>query len=178
MASRRCSPTAWRSACSGALALVLLASCSGAGSGGGAGGGGAVSPTPSSRSIAFTEVASTAQSGYESAAIVVGTSDASRAAIARLIPSATVPSGRVLVAAFQGEQRTGGFAIHINRIERIGDRLDVYATFTEPRKDSFVTQVLTSPAHVVSIASADASGVREAVLLDDSGVERARARTT
>jgi hypothetical protein len=138
-----------------------------------------VSPTPPSRSIAYTDVTSTAHAQHDSGAtLVVGTSDASRATIARIIPNATVPSGRVLVAAFQGEQRTGGYAIHITRIERTGDRLDVYATFTEPPQDSFVTQVLTSPAHVVSIASADAIGVREAVLLDDSGVERARVTTT
>jgi hypothetical protein len=41
-----------------------------------------------------------------------------------------------------------------------------------------VTQVITTPAHVVSIASADAAGLREAILFDDSGVEIARAKTT
>jgi hypothetical protein len=38
-----------------------------------------------------------------------------------------------------------------------------------------VTQILTSPAHVVSVASGDVSGIREAVLLDESAKERARA---
>jgi len=138
-----------------------------------------VSPTPSSRAIAFTEVVSTAQARHDSGpTLVIGTSDASRATIAGVIPNASLASGRVLVAAFQGEQRTGGYAIHIAKIERTGDRLDVYATFTEPRQDSFVTQVLTSPAHVVSIASADASGVGEAVLLDQNGAERTRTKTT
>jgi hypothetical protein len=138
-----------------------------------------VSQTPSSRAIAFIEVASTAQARHDSGpTLIVATSDASRATIIRLIPSANMPSGRVLVVALQGEQRTGGYSIHITRIERTGDRLDVYATFTEPPQDSFVTQVLTSPAHVVSIASADANGVREAVLLDESGIERARTKAT
>jgi hypothetical protein len=41
-----------------------------------------------------------------------------------------------------------------------------------------VTQVLTSPAHVVSIAAADAAGVREAILFDERGTEIARATTT
>ncbi len=171
MASRRCSPTVLRSASSAALTFALLASCGG----GGVGTRGTVSPTPSSRAIAFTEVVSTAQARHDSGpTLVIGTSDASRATIARVIPNAGVAWGRVLVAALQGEQRTGGYSIHITRIERTGDRLDVHATFTEPAKDAMVTQVLTSPAHVVSIASADASGVREAVLLDESGAERAR----
>jgi hypothetical protein len=38
--------------------------------------------------------------------------------------------------------------------------------------------VLTSPAHVVSIASADAIGLRVAILVDDSGAELARTTIT
>ena len=41
-----------------------------------------------------------------------------------------------------------------------------------------VTQVLTAPAHVVSIAVADAVGIREAILFDDRGYEIARMTTT
>ncbi|MDP9252013.1 MAG: protease complex subunit PrcB family protein, partial [Chloroflexota bacterium] len=88
------------------------------------------------------------------------------------------PSGRVMVVAFQGQQNTGGYAIRITSVERRGDQLLVRATFTRPGPDAFVTQVLTSPAHVVSIAAADAAGLREAILFDESGAERARATTT
>ena len=42
-------------------------------------------------------------------------------------------------------------AIQTIRIERVGDQLVVHATFTAPPADGFVTQVITSPAHVVSI---------------------------
>lgn len=111
-------------------------------------------------------------------AILVGTTDVSRATIVRVIPNVSAPSGRVLVVAFQGEQRTGGYAIQITAVERRADQLIVRATFTEPRSDSFVTQVITSPAHVVSIAAADAAGVREAILIDADGVERARVPIT
>ena len=41
-----------------------------------------------------------------------------------------------------------------------------------------VTQALTSPAHVVSIAATDATGLREAILVDENGVEIARTSTT
>jgi hypothetical protein len=150
--------------------LVLLSSC-----GGTAGSGGAVSPTPSSGSVAFTEVATTAQAHDDSGpTVIVGTSDASRAAIVRLVPGTTASAGRVMVAAFQGQQYTGGYAIHITAIERRGDQLVVRATFTSPGPGAVVTQVLTAPAHVVSIGAADAAGLREAVLLDESGTQVAR----
>jgi hypothetical protein len=142
-------------------------------------GGDAVSPTPSSRSVVFTEVTTTSQSRHDGdVTLIVGTNDASRTAIARLLPNAATPDGRVLVAVFQGQQRTGGHAIRVTAIERRGDQLVVRATFTSPAPGAMVTQVLTSPAHVVSIPSADASGVREAVLVDETGVERARTSTT
>lgn len=109
---------------------------------------------------------------------MIGTNDASRATLTRLIPSATAPDGRVLVAAFQGQQNTGGFAIRITAIERRGDQLVVRATFGSPGPGAIVTQAFTSPAHVVSIASADVAGLREAVLLDSTGAERAKATLT
>ena len=137
-----------------------------------------MSPTPSSRAVAFAEVAVTSQSGIDAPSIVVGTSDASRALIARHVPNASAPVDRVLVAVFQGEQRTGGYAVQVTSIERRGEQIVVTATFTEPKLDSMVTQALTSPAHVVSIATTDAKDVKVAVLLDQTGAERARINTT
>jgi len=139
-----------------------------------------VSPTtPSSGSVAFTEVATTAQAHDDSGpTVIVGTSDAARAAIARLVPGASASAGRVMVAAFQGQQYTGGYSVHITAIERRGDQLVVRATFASPGPGAIVTQVLTAPAHIVSIAAADATGLREAVLLDESGTEVARVTVT
>jgi hypothetical protein len=167
-----------RSASSAALAFVLLASCGSAGSGG-ATMSPSRSPSASARSVAFTEVASTSQARQVSGVtIVVGTTDALRATIAQQVPAATAPAGRVTVAAFQGQKSTGGYAVRINAIERRGDELVVRATFGAPGPDAIVTQVLTSPAHVVSIASADATGLRVAILVDDSGRELARTTIT
>ena len=137
-----------------------------------------MSPTPSSRSVQFGEVAATSQSGVEAASLVVGTNAASRAIIARLVPNAGAQPDRVLIAVFQGEQRTGGYAVQITSIERRGDRLVVTATFTEPKLDSMVTQALTSPAHVVSVAVTDVKDLKEAVLLDGTGMERGKATLT
>jgi hypothetical protein len=143
------------------------------------GSGGSVSPSPTTRSVAFVEVAATSQARDDSGPdLVVGTTDAARARIAALVPGASVPSGRVMVAAFQGQRTTGGYSVKITSVERRGDQLLVRATFTSPGPGGIVTQVLTSPAHVVSIAAADAAGLREAILFDQSGTEIARVTTT
>ena len=110
--------------------------------------------------------------------IAVGTTDAVRATIAQRVAGASAAAGRVTVAVFQGKKSTGGYAVRINAIDRRGAELVVRATFGAPGIGAIVTQVLTSPAHVVSIASADASGLRVAILVDDSGGELARATTT
>jgi hypothetical protein len=176
----RCSPIAWRSACSALLFVLLFAACgSTAGSGGGstAGSGGAGGAAP--RSVTFDEVVYVAYGRHDSGpTLIVGNTDTSRASLARLVDSAKVAAGRVAVAAFQGEQSSGGYAIQIERIERDGDQLVVHAKFTEPAPGSMNTMALTSPVHVVSIAAADAKDLKEAILLDESGTERARINAT
>ena len=81
-------------------------------------------------------------------------------------------SGGLRITAFQGTQRSGGYAIRIERITRLGDELRVHAAFIAPAKDALVTMALTSPAHTVSIDETAAV----VVLYDTSGAERARAR--
>jgi len=131
------------------------------------------------RNVTFTEIAYVAYGRHDSGpAIVVGTNDSWRATLARLVDGASVPAGRVAVAAFQGEQVSGGYSIRIERIERSGDQLVVHAKFGEPAPGSMNTMALTSPVHVVSIAAADAKDMKEAVLLDQTGAERARINTT
>lgn len=131
------------------------------------------------RNVTFTEITYVAYGRHDSGpAIVVGTNDQWRATLTRLVDGAKVPDGRVAVAAFQGQQTSGGFSIHIERIERSGDRLVVHARFSEPAPGSMNTMALTSPVHVVSIAAADAKDLKDAVLLDQSGTERARINTT
>ena len=140
-----------------ALLALALAACGGA----------ALSPS-GARPVFFSEVLSTQNAAYDGgAAIVVG-------AAAERTAGAPAPAGRVLVAAYQGGQRTGGYGIRVDRIERDGDRLVVHATFASPAPGSMVTQALTSPAHIVSVAEADVAGARTAILLDASGTERAR----
>lgn len=131
------------------------------------------------RNVTFTEVTYVAYGRHDSGpAIAVGTNDHWRATLTRLVDGAEVPAGRVAVAAFQGEQVSGGYSIQIERIERSGDQLVVHAKFGEPAPGSMNTMALTSPVHVVAIAAADAMGLKDAVLLDGTGVERAKATLT
>jgi hypothetical protein len=169
-AFRRCSRNGLRSACSAIALALVFAACGGA----------ALAPPASStapavRSVPFSEVATSQRANYDGGAeLIVGSSSAARDEILRRVNTATAPSVGVIVAVFQGEQRTGGHAVQIAKIERDGDQLVVTASFTAPPADGFVTQVITSPAHLVSIASADLAGAKIAVLLDASGAERAR----
>ncbi len=147
------------------------------GSGPSGGGPTGASPTGAgARSIAFADVVTAQGAKYDGpTAVIVGSSDAARAEITARVPNAAAAPDRVLIGAFQGGKRTGGFSIRVNAIERDGDRLIIHAAINEPGRDAIVTQVLTSPAQVVSVARADIAGVREVVLLDAAGAERARA---
>jgi len=130
------------------------------GSPGGAGGPAPASPV-TDRAVDFLVVSTTPQSGHQE--------EAARIAV-------QVEGDRLRITAYQGLQRTGGFSIRVAKIERSGTTLRVHASFNQPAKDAIVTMALTSPAHVVSIAQADAVGLQEAVLVDQNGTERARAR--
>lgn len=165
-ASPRCSRSVWHSVSKlalGALLAILAAAC------------GSTVTSGGRRDVPATVVATTQLSSHDGdTALIVAMTDGARARIAQLVTGASTASDRVLIAVFEGSERTGGYAIRVDRVERDGDTLIVHATFTEPAPGAVVTQVLTSPAQVVSIASSDASGIRTAVLLDAQGNERAR----
>lgn len=142
-----------RSAFEVALLAVALAAC-----------GGAAGPAPASpvtdRAVDFRDVATTPQSGREDPGAGL---------------TVQVEGERLRITAHQGQQSTGGFSIKVATVERSGSALRIHASFNQPAPGAIVTMVLTSPAHVVSIAKADAAGLRDAVLLDQRGAERARA---
>ncbi len=110
--------------------------------------------------MAFTDLGATQQSGYD------GPSPR--------IELASREGDRVVVRIYQGVQRTGGYGIRVAAVERRGQTLVVHATVTAPPQDAFVTQVLTSPAQTIGIAATDVATIREAILVDQSGAQRAR----
>ena len=146
-----------RRACELALAALLVAACGGAGAPGPLA---SASPTAavSERPVAFADAGSTSQSGRR----VDGPG----------IEAVRAGSG-LRITAHMGEQRSGGFAIRIERIARAGNELRVVARFSAPGPDAMVTMALTSPAHTVTVDEiADV-----VVLYDTTGAERARAAT-
>ncbi len=143
------------------LALVLSILVVGCG---GAGAPSAVAPPSpvasagaqvSERVVTFRDAGATSNSGRDSVAIeAVRVGDGLR------------------ITAYQGEQPSGGYAIRIERITRVGSELRVHARFTQPAPDSFNTMALTTPAHSVTVEeTADVI-----VLYDTTGTERARGR--
>jgi hypothetical protein len=162
VAFRRYSPIVSASVCELLLVAAIAAACGGAGSGG------AVSPLD----IPFIDHGTTQQSANDDGPKVVVANDPGQTGLGQLVTSAQ--TGRTYIAVFAGAKPTGGFAVEVESVTRDGDRIVVHARFAEPPADAFVIQVLTSPAHLVSIERQQISGVREAVLVDQQGAEVAR----
>lgn len=126
--------------------------------------------------VDHTEHASSALSTHVDTTplVIVATDAATQARLVGLVrglPPAA--QDRVLVAAFQGQQRTGGYAIRITKIVRVDNVLEVRAAFEAPPPDAITIQVITSPVHVVSVPRGQISGVVRVRLLDADGKERA-----
>ena len=123
------------------------------------------------RSIPFANHGSPQQSGHEGGPRIVAATDPALTGIGEL---AARDDGRLYIAVFAGSQRTGGYAIRVAGVDRAGDTLRVRAMFSSPEADAVTIQVLTSPAHLVSIERQSTGSAREIVLVDQSGAERAR----
>jgi hypothetical protein len=141
---------------------ALASACAGAGSAG------RVSP----QSTPFTDHGQTQQSRHDGGPAIVVATDPAGTGLGELATSAD--PARLYIGVFQGEQRTGGYAVRVERVERDRARVVVRATFAAPPPGALTIQVLTSPARLISIDRQSASGVSEVVLLDQSGAERAR----
>jgi hypothetical protein len=123
------------------------------------------------RSIPLTDHGSTQQSAYDGPARIAVAIDPAAMGLGEL---ASREDGRLYIAAFAGSQRTGGYGIRVVRVDRAGETLTVRAMFSSPAPGALTIQVLTSPAHLVSIDRQSATGAREIVLVDQSAAERAR----
>jgi hypothetical protein len=130
----------------------------------------------SPQSIPFNDHGTTQQSGNDGGPRIAVATDAGPIGLGELARASQ--SGRLYVGVFAGTQRTGGYSVKVDRIERTGDTIVVHATFSAPAPGALTIQVITSPAQLVSIDQQSASGIRSAVLLDQSGAERARATVT
>ena len=121
--------------------------------------------------IPFADHGSTQQSAHDGGPRIVAATDPVGVGLGEL---ASRDDGRLYIAVFAGAQRTGGYGIRVVRVDRAGDTLTVRAMFNVPAPDALTIQVLTSPAHLVSIGRQSATGARAVVLVDQSAAERAR----
>jgi hypothetical protein len=108
------------------------------------------------RPVAFTDEGATIRSAYTGTEPTV---------------EVRMSGDRRLVTVFQGQQRTGGFSVHVDAVTIDGGTLRVRATFAKPPPDAIVTAALTSPSHTVAVPI----GFTEVVVVDQDGRERARA---
>jgi hypothetical protein len=123
------------------------------------------------QSVPFTEHGSTQQSGYDGAPRIAAATDPASLGLGEL---ASRDDGRLYIAVFAGSQRTGGYGIRVVRVDRAGETLTVQAMFSSPAPDALTIQVLTSPAHLVSIDQRSAASARDVVLVDQLAAQRAR----
>jgi protease stability complex PrcB-like protein len=156
----RSSPTVLASVFEVIVITLLTVACGGAGAG-----------LTEAQNIPFADHGSTQQSGYVGEPRIVVATDPASTGLGQL---ASREEGRLYVAVFVGSQRTGGFAVRVVRIDRAGDTLTVRAMFDSPAPAALTIQVLTSPAHLVSIDRRSAASARDVVLVDQSAAERAR----
>lgn len=61
----------------------------------------------------------------------------------------------MIIAAFQGIQRSGGHSIEITEIIESNDNITIHITKTSPDPNAFVTTVLTDPMHIVKLESSE-----------------------
>jgi len=160
VAFRRFSRTVSASVFEVIVVAALAVGCGGAGAG-----------VTAAQDIPFTDHGATQQSGYDGAPRIVAATDPAGTGLGQLAAKA---GGRLYIAVFMGSQRTGGHDIRVVRIDRAADTVTVRAMFSVPAPGALTIQVLTSPAHLVSIERQSAASAHEIALFDQSGAERAR----
>src|SRR5687767_4523151 len=105
------SPTGWRWAIEGAVLALVLASC-----------GGAAAPAATyPQDVSYEDHGSVSQSGIqqERPAIAVAVDAAAKTELAALAATdKPVPEGRIAIAVFQGQQRTGGYSVRVDKVTR------------------------------------------------------------
>lgn len=110
--------------------------------------------TPAGTPIAFTDEGASQQSGYSG--------DTPKIEVTGSSPWR--------ITAYQGQQRTLGYAIRVERVTSTGTVLRLTARFSAPPPGAVAAQALSSPAHRIAIPFLPDA----IVLYDQDGIERAR----
>ena len=107
------------------------------------------------------------------AALAVAADAASRERLARV--AGRPLAGDVLVAIFMGERPTGGYSVRVDGASVAGSEVRLRGAFVAPGAGAIVTQVITSPFAVVSLARSDLPSGAVTFLFSDSARTLARA---
>jgi len=78
----------------------------------------------------------------------------------------------IALSVFQGTQGSSGYEVDIQAIALDGDRIHVYVYFKEPFIGEVVSEVVTSPLHLVKIRKEGLDGVFVFELIEDGRVIR------
>ena len=65
----------------------------------------------------------------------------------------------MVVGIFLGERSTGGYAIEITNIERVGSEVRVHYRSESPDPGAMRTQALTQPHHLIGLSRVDGTVV-------------------
>ncbi|MFT5734508.1 MAG: hypothetical protein ACJAZN_003123 [Planctomycetota bacterium] len=148
-----------------ALSVIFLAACRSTNGGG--------EIVPQDR-LSFEELGGGVTSGITTAGLHVLRDQASFEDLWRLhvrlqLPTPPTPEvdfeDSMVVAAFAGQKTTGGYTVQIDEVVSVPETAEqpgqviVRTSETVPAEDAMVTQMLTSPFHMVLVQKADGDGV-------------------
>lgn len=108
----------------------------------------------SSDTIAFSTVHKSAFCGVEEASQYVVNSSDEFKKLQQTAPQLNLtsePSFRdsSIIAVFLGLKSTGGYAINVEGIVKTASTVQIIVNYTKPARDTMVTQVLTTPCHII-----------------------------
>jgi len=66
-------------------------------------------------------------------------------------------STHLVAAVFAGRKPSGGYAVTVQRVTRNTEGLHIWYRLSQPAPGAIVTMALTSPYHIISVATADRS---------------------
>ena len=66
-------------------------------------------------------------------------------------------SAHLVAAVFAGRKPSGGYAVTVQRVTRNTEGLHIWYRLSQPAPGAIVTMALTSPYHIISVATADRS---------------------
>ena len=133
-------------------------------------GSGASEGGPSAEAVHFVTIGRGVSSGItEQPFVTIRTSDEwldlwrrhSATTVSSLAAPAIDFAREMVIALFLGQRSTGGFAIEVVRVERVGGGVRVVYRETPPPRGGMVPQILTQPYHIIKLQRSDEEVVFE-----------------